>query len=77
MQENSEKESKKIEKIKKPLSNIIFSQNGVRSAVKERKKFYSRISFILDPGKKITKKIEKTNKKLKNHFPAFFLVKTG
>ena len=29
-QENSEKNSKKIEKIKKPLSDIIFSQNGIR-----------------------------------------------
>ena len=29
-QENSEKNSKKIEKIKKPLSDIIFSQNGMR-----------------------------------------------
>ena len=29
-QENSEKNSKKIEKIKKPLSNINFSQNGMR-----------------------------------------------
>ena len=27
-QENSEKKSKNIEKIKKPLSDIIFSQNG-------------------------------------------------
>ena len=30
MQENSEKNSKKIEKIKKPLSDIIFSENGMR-----------------------------------------------
>ena len=29
-QENSEKNSKKIEKIKKPLSDIIFSLNGMR-----------------------------------------------
>ena len=29
-QENSEKNSKKFEKIKKPLSDIIFSQNGMR-----------------------------------------------
>ena len=29
-QENSEKNSKKIPKIKKPLSGIIFSQNGKR-----------------------------------------------
>jgi len=29
-QENSEKNSKKIQKIKKPYSGIIFSQNGMR-----------------------------------------------
>ena len=29
-QENSEKNSKKIQKIKKPLSGFIFSQNGIR-----------------------------------------------
>ena len=29
-QENFEKNSKKTENIKKPLSNIIFSQNGMR-----------------------------------------------
>ena len=29
-QQNSEKNSKKIEKIQKPLSNINFSQNGIR-----------------------------------------------
>ena len=29
-QENSEKNCKKIEKIKKPLFDIIFSQNGMR-----------------------------------------------
>ena len=63
-QENSEKNSKKIEKIKKPLSDIIFSQNGLRQAEKEKKKFYSRIPFILDRGKKIPKKIAKKLKKL-------------
>ena len=30
VEENSEKNSKKIEKIKKPLSSIIFSQNKMR-----------------------------------------------
>ena len=40
-QENSEKNSKKIEKIKKPLSDSIFSQNVIRQEEKERKKFYS------------------------------------
>ena len=29
-QENSEKNSKKIQKMKKPLSDIIFSENGMR-----------------------------------------------
>ena len=29
-QENSEKITQKIQKIKKPLSGIIFSQNGIR-----------------------------------------------
>ena len=62
MKENSEKNRKKFEKIKKPLSDIIFSQNGIRQAEKERKKFYSRILFILDPGKKLPKKIEKKQK---------------
>ena len=31
-QENSEKNSKKIQKIKKPLSGIIFGHNGMRLA---------------------------------------------
>ena len=35
---NSEKNSKKIQEIKKILSGIIFSQNGMRYAEKERKK---------------------------------------
>ena len=32
---------------------------------KETNKFLSRIPFILDPGKKIPKKIEKKNQKIK------------
>ena len=34
-EENSEKNSKKFQKIKKPLSGIIFSQNGMRLVEKE------------------------------------------
>ena len=37
----------------------------------------SRVSFIIDPGKKIPKKIAKKFNKLKNIFPALFLGKTG
>ena len=40
-QENYEKNSKKNQKIKKPLSGIIFTQNGMRLAEKERKKKFS------------------------------------
>ena len=63
VQENSEKNSKKIRKIIKPLPGIIFSQNGMRKAEKVETKFYSRIPFTLDPGKKIPKKIVKKFKK--------------
>ena len=37
--ENSEKNKKRNQKIKKPLSGISFSQNGMRQAEKEKKKF--------------------------------------
>ena len=40
-QENYEKNSKKIQKIKKPLSGIIFSQNGMRKAENDKKKNFS------------------------------------
>ena len=64
-----EKNRNKNQKIKKPLSGIIFNQNEMRQAEKEGKKFYSQIPFVLDPGKKIPKKIAKKLKKLKNLFP--------
>ena len=65
--------AKKLEKLKKPLSDIIFKQNGMRQAEKEKQKFYFRIPFKLDSGKKIPKKIAKKLKKLKNLFPNIFL----
>ena len=79
----SKKIPKKIQQIKKINSGIISIQNGLseaeqREAKKERKKKnLSRIPFILDPGKKIPKKIAKKLKKLKNLFPALFIAKTG
>ena len=68
---------KKFKIIKNSLSDIIFGENRMRQAKKERKKFYSRMPFILDPGKKIPKKIVMKLKKLKNHFPTFFIAKMG
>ena len=75
-EENSENHSKKIQKFKNPLSSIVFSQNEKRQAEKEKKKKSSRIPFILDQGKKISKKIAEKLKKLKDLFPALFLAKT-
>ena len=49
----------------------------MRQAEKVKKKFYFRIPFELDSGKKILKKIAKKLKKLKNLFPTLFLAKTG
>ena len=63
-QKNSEKNIKRIQKIIKPLPDIIFSQKGMRLAEKVNKKFYSRIPFILDLGKKIPRKIVRKFKKL-------------
>ena len=40
-QENSEKNSKNIQKIIKPLSGIIFSQSGMRWAENEKKQNFS------------------------------------
>ena len=52
-----------MKKIIKPLPGIIFSQSGMRYDEKGEKKFESRIPFIIDPCKKIQKKIEKNKSK--------------
>ena len=62
-QENSDKNSKKIQKIKKPLPGIIFLPKQDDIGRKREKKIQSLIPFILDPGKRILKKIVKTLKK--------------
>ena len=75
--ENFKKNCKKIQKIEKVNSGIISIQNGLREAEKERKKFQSRIPFILKPGKKIPKKRAKKFKKLKTSFRQYFQPKQG
>ena len=74
--ENMKKKQKKIQKIKKQLSDIILSQNEMSQAEKEIKEFQTRIPLILDPGEKIPKENAKKFKKLKNNFLALFLAKT-
>ena len=56
--------SKKIQKLIKPLPGIIFNPNGMRKAKKVKRKFYFRISFVLDPGMKIPKKNSKKIQKI-------------
>ena len=65
-QENSEKNSKKIEKIKKTCFRYYFlPKRDEIGREREKKNFYFRIPFILDSRKKISKKIVKKLKKLK------------
>ena len=72
--ENSEK---KFKKLKKQLSGVIFSENGMRQAEKEIKEFQTQIPLVPDAGEKIPKKTAKKFKKLKNNFPVLVLAKTG
>ena len=76
-EENSEKNSKKIHKILKTTFQHYFSQNGMGQAEKGRKIFQAGIPLMLDPCKKIMKKIAKKFKKSKNLYSAIFLAKTG
>ena len=76
-EENCEKNSNKIKKIKKPRTSIIFSRNGMRQAEIERKKFQSRIPFILDPGKKVPKEIAKKFKKIKKPLSGIIFSQNG
>ena len=69
---------KKKQKIKKPFSVIIFSQNRMRWAKKEKKKkIYSRIPFILDPGKKIPKQNSKKIQKIKKLNSGIISIQNG
>jgi len=73
-EENSKKNSKKIEKIKKPHFGIIFSQNGNEIGQEREKK-------ILVPNSVHTRPVqgnsEKNTKKFKNLISPLVLSKTG
>ena len=76
--ENSKKNNKKIQKIKKYYSRIISVQNGLKLAEKERKINLVPYSVPTQPRlENSKKKIAKKFKKLKNLFPALFLAKMG
>ena len=70
-QENSEKDSKKIQKIKKPHSGIIFRQNGTRQAGKKRKLLVPNLVHTrpgLENSEKKSKKIQKIKKTPFRHY---------
>ena len=76
-QKNFEKNSKKFKKIKKTSFQLYFQPKRDETGQERGKKFYFRIPFKPDSGKKIPKKIAKKLKRLKNLFPTLFLAKTG
>ena len=61
VEENYGKNSKKIEKTKKPHSGITFRQNGMRQAEKERKKILVKNSVLTRPGQENFEKNRKKN----------------
>ena len=75
--ENSKKYSKKIQKIKKLNSGHISTQNWLKEAGKERKKFQSQIPFLHEPCFHFPNKIAKKFKKLKNIIPTLVQYKPG
>ena len=74
-EENSEKNSKKIQKIKKVNSGIISIQSGLREAEKEKKILVPN-SVHTWPRQENSEKIREKFEILKNFFPALFLAQT-
>ena len=75
VQENSKKISKKIEKIIKPLTSNIFSQNGMRSNEKKKIKILVLNSVHTrhrqENSEKNIKKLQKITKPLTDITPEF------
>ena len=78
MEGNSKKNSKKIQEIRKTLSDIISIQNGLGEGKNEKKKFIPEFRSYSTRARKFRKKKKaKKFKKLKKPFPALFLAKMG
>ena len=67
---------KKFKKLKKPLSDIIFSQNWLRQAEKEKKKLIPN-SVHTRPGQENFEKNIKKIRKIIKPIPSIFLAKAG
>ena len=74
--ENSKKNSKKIQNIKKHYSDNIYFQTGLRQVEKEKKKS-SRIPYLPNPSQKIPKKNSQKIKKIKKHHSNTISIQTG
>ena len=71
VRENSNKTAKKLKKLRKYHYGIIYSQNRLEKAVKERKK---KLLFCSVPTQRVIenyKKIAKNNKKIKRYHYGF------
>ena len=78
MEENSEKNSKKIQKIKKPLSSIISNQNGMRLAEKEKRKNLVPNSVLTQFWHENSKKKKKKkNQKIKKPLSSIIFSENG
>ena len=70
--------AKKLKKLKKPLSDNNFSQNGMRQAEKEKKKnFTPEFRSYLTQARKFRKKIAKKLKKLKKPLSDIIFCQNG
>ena len=76
-QESSEKNSKKIEKIKKTSFRPYFQPKRDEIGREREKKNLVPNSVHTRPRQENSEKNSKKKKKLKNFFPALFLAKTG
>ena len=74
---HSEKNSKKIEKIEKPLSDIIFSQNGDEIGRERGKKILPPNSVPTRPGKENSEKNSKKFEKIKKPLSDIIFCQNG
>ena len=76
-QKNSEKNIKKIQKIRKTLPGIIFSQNGTRLAEKVKTKILLQNSVHTRPGQENSEKNRKKIQKIIIPLPGIILSQNG
>ena len=76
-QENFEKNSEKIQKIKKPLSGIILTQNRMRLVEKSEKKLLVPNSVHTRPGQENSEKNSKKIQQIKKPYSSIIFSQNG